>query len=433
MNDDEKKLITPLRPVEQDDELANSIINATKIALEKKRLAEQPAPTTAPTSTTKEETPAPLRPASPDNTLAESITNTPWKGYTSDASPAEKQDAASAPTDTELDYLTQFTDAYTPAPLTKEEQERRTRAANAMAGIGALGNAASAISNLIYTGKGALSQTLPQTVDASAGIRELDETERVRRNEIYQRAKERIAEKRAQDEFKQNMEIKRAELGIKAQEAQTRMAKIAADMELARQRGETEKYNTLYKQLQAEDQLFKNSIAPAKEQLDMLYTQAGINSRNASANASNASAERSRSLTQKDADANEVSLFYDGGQGSFKMRKKDWDNPSTLAAIAKDLGLSVSWEKPAGGSGATVDAMKALNQATVTDASGAQRVYTKEQLQTLIGEKLHGVQDAGALAGKFGAGVIQYKSKGGHATKDEVEDDDKSIPKYQPK
>jgi hypothetical protein len=333
----------------------------------------------------------------------------------------------------ELDYLNQFTDAYTPAPLTKEEQERRTRAANAVAGVGALGNAANAISNLIFAGKGAPSQTLPQTVDASAGIRELDETERVRRNEIYQRAKERIAEKRAQDEFKQNMEIKRAELGIKVQESQIRRAQLAANMELAKQRGETEKYNTLYKQLQAEDQLFKNSIAPAMAQLDMFYKQAGINRDNASANASNASAERSRSLTQKDADANEVSLFYDGGQGSFKMRKKDWDNPSTLAAIAKDLGLSVSWEKPAGESGATVDAMKALNQATVTDASGAQRVYTKEQLQTLIGEKLHGVQDAGALAGKFGAGVIQYKNKGGHATNDEVEEEHKGFLKYQPK
>ena len=292
----------------------------------------------------------------------------------------------------ELDYLNQFTDAYTPAPLTKEEQERRTRAANAVAGVGALGNAANAISNLIFAGNGAPSQTLPQTVDASAGIRELDETERVRRNEIYQRAKERIAEKRAQDEFKQNME-------------------------LARQRGETEKYNTLYKKYQAKEQAFKTSIAPELAQLDMFYKQSGINwnnaranASNASANASNASAERSRSLTQKDADANEVSLFYDGGQGSFKMRKKDWDNPGTLAAIAKDLGLSVSWEKPAGESGATVDAMKALNQATVTDASGAQRVYTKEQLQTLIGEKLHGVQDAGALAGKFGAGAKNRKA-----------------------
>lgn len=402
MNDDEKKLITPLRPVEQDDELANSIINATKIALEKKRLAEQPAPT-APTSTTKEETPAPLRPASPDNTLAESITNTPWKGYTSDASPAEKQDAASAPTDTELDYLTQFTDAYTPAPLTKEEQERRTRAANAMAGIGALGNAASAISNLIYTGKGAPSQTLPQTVDASAGIRELDETERVRRNEIYQRAKERIAEKRAQDEFKQNMEIKRAELGIKVQKAQMSMEKIGQEIENARLRGETEKVNRLLREQQVLKAQIENYYAPALAQLNIADKQAGINFKNASA-------DRSRSLTQKDADANEVSLFYNGGQGSFKMRKKDWDNPSTLAAIAKDLGLSVSWEKPAGGSGATVDAMKALNQATVTDASGAQRVYTKEQLQTLIGEKLHGVQDAVALASKFGAGAKNRKA-----------------------
>lgn len=391
MNKDEKDIITPLRPVPQEDELANSIINSTKMALEKKRLAKPEVPA----STTKEEITVPLEPTAPDDSLAEAITTTPWRGYARDAAPSQ--------TDTELDYLNQFTDAYTPAPLTKEEQERRTRAAHAVAGVGALGNAASAISNLIFAGKGAHSQTLPQTVDASAGIRELDETERVRRNEIYQRAKERVAEKRARDEFKQNMEIKRAELSIKAQEAQTRMEKIAADMELARQRGETEKYNTLYKLYQAEEQAFKASIAPALAQLNIADKQAGIN-------AKNASAARNLSLAQKDADSNEVNLFYDGGQGSFKMRKKDWDNPSTLAAIAKDLGLSVSWEKPAGESGATVDAMKALNQATVTDASGEQRVYTKEQLQTLIGEKLHGVQDAVALASKFGAGAKNRKA-----------------------
>lgn len=46
-------------------------------------------------------------------------------------------------------------------PLSDEEMERRRRSANAVAGIGHLGNLISAFANVIYTSKGALPLTIP--------------------------------------------------------------------------------------------------------------------------------------------------------------------------------------------------------------------------------------------------------------------------------
>lgn len=100
------------------------------------------------------------------------------------------------------DYLAGFVNKYGPKALTPDEIEKRKRAAMAVQGVGALGNVANAISNLIYVGKGAPSQTLPKNVDASAEIDKLEESERVKRNEIYQRAKDRVATAQAVAEAK---------------------------------------------------------------------------------------------------------------------------------------------------------------------------------------------------------------------------------------
>jgi hypothetical protein len=99
-------------------------------------------------------------------------------------------------------YLTGFVEKYGPKALTPDEIEKRKRAAMAVQGVGALGNVANAIGNLIYVGKGAPSQTLPKNVDASAEIDKLEESERVKRNEIYQRAKDRVATAQAVAEAK---------------------------------------------------------------------------------------------------------------------------------------------------------------------------------------------------------------------------------------
>ena len=384
--------------------------------------------------------PTPSKPQESSQAAVKSngVTDTPWSSYAGEGNDDNvlralekmKKKAVTASAKSELDYLNQFTDAYTPAPITKEEQERRTRAANAVAGVGALGNAANAISNLIFAGKGAPSQTLPQTVDASAGIRELDETERVRRNEIYQRAKERIAEKRAQDEFKQNMEIKMAEFGLKAQEAQIRMANIAAEMDLAIQRGETEKYNTLYKQYLAEEQFFKNSIAPVLTQLDMSKTKSETNENNAqaasalaSANASNARAERTRM-------AETVNLYYKDksgkGKGVIKIRKSDWGNAGVLGNIADSLGLKITWDK--NGNGAYIAALPE----PLKDMEEKKGYYTKEQIQLIIGEALNHHPSAEEIISEYGADVEEYSPnrKTAQTNKNGDKQDDK-YPKYE--
>lgn len=65
------------------------------------------------------------------------------------------------------------------SPMTPEEEQRRKRAAAAVEGIGHLGNVMNAFSNLVFTGKGAPSQKLP---DVPAGE--------------LQKFEDRIAEKR---------------------------------------------------------------------------------------------------------------------------------------------------------------------------------------------------------------------------------------------
>ena len=78
------------------------------------------------------------------------------------------------------DFLTNYLEA----PITPEEQEKRTRAAHAVAGIGNLGNVLSAFSNLAFAGQ-APSQTLPQVPEAGTAVnKERDRWDKVRREYV---------------------------------------------------------------------------------------------------------------------------------------------------------------------------------------------------------------------------------------------------------
>lgn len=59
-------------------------------------------------------------------------------------------------------FYTDFANSYLKKPMTPEEEERRKRSAAAIEGIGHFGNVLNAFSNLVFTGQGAPSQTLPK-------------------------------------------------------------------------------------------------------------------------------------------------------------------------------------------------------------------------------------------------------------------------------
>lgn len=83
----------------------------------------------------------------------------------------------------ESDYTSgaEWFKSFASPPISPEEEERRKKAALAVEGIGHLGNIFSSISNLIYTGKGAPSQTMPQAPSSNIASFE-DRIRRMRDN-----------------------------------------------------------------------------------------------------------------------------------------------------------------------------------------------------------------------------------------------------------
>lgn len=83
----------------------------------------------------------------------------------------------------ESDYTSgaEWFKSFASPPISPEEEERRKKAALAVEGIGHLGNIFSSISNLIYTGKDAPSQTMPQAPSSNIASFE-DRIRRMRDN-----------------------------------------------------------------------------------------------------------------------------------------------------------------------------------------------------------------------------------------------------------
>ena len=284
--------------------------------------------------------------------------------------PVVKKDDVEA-TPTGVDYLKQFTEKYTPELLTEEELNRRKRAAHVMSGIGALGNAASAISNLIYTGEGAPSQTLPKNVDASAEIAKLEETEKAKRNEIYQRAKDRVAQEQAKEALKykyakdaQDNKYKAAELQIKMDDLVLKKEKAEREGRLDEARILTESWKALKAQQDALD-------APA-------LNRARIGNYNSGSAANSARAEYYRN--GGGGSRSELEIPYNGG--TFQVSKNNWNNMSYLSAIAKDLGVPIQYKR-------VKDAAGVESEIVTTTSEGRTIYLTKGQLQAAIGQALN--------------------------------------------
>ncbi len=70
-------------------------------------------------------------------------------------------DSVNMPERDDYHFYTDLVNSYIKQPMTPEEEERRKRSATAVEGIGHLGNVLNSFSNLVFTGQGAPSQTLP--------------------------------------------------------------------------------------------------------------------------------------------------------------------------------------------------------------------------------------------------------------------------------
>lgn len=270
------------------------------------------------------------------------------------------------------DYYNNFVNDYSATPLTEEELNKRKRAAMAVQGVGALGNVANAISNLIYVGKGAPSQELPKNVDASAAIGKMEEDERAKRNEVYQRAKDRVATAQAKEALAykkesdaRNYQLKVAEYDLKYKEGLAKLEKIGAEIQNLRAKGETEGANALLKQYQA-----------MKALVDAVYAEkqniASINQKNAAAASSNANAAAKNA-------SNTATVYYNNGQESFNIPTSQWNLSSTLGSVAQMLGMNnLRVEKDTSG-----------NESFTFVTGGVPRMYTKEQLQMELGKMLN--------------------------------------------
>lgn len=311
-------------------------------------------------------------------------------------------------TPTGVDYLKQFTEKYTPEVLTQEELNRRKRATHVMSGIGALGNAASAISNLIYTGEGAPSQTLPKNVDASAEIAKLEETEKAKRNEIYQRAKDRVAQEQAKEALKykyakdardyqykyakdaQDNKYKAAELQIKMDDLVLKKEKAEREGRLDEARILTESWKALKAQQDALD-------APA-------LNKARTSNYNSGSAANYARAEYYKNGgSGGNKSGKMLDVPYVGG--TFQVSKDNWDNMSYLSSLAKDLGVPIKYHRVKDAAG--------VESETVEMTSGGRTIYlTKDQLKAAIGQELNNPDN-----GKVSA-AVQRITKANNTTGD---------------
>lgn len=296
--------------------------------------------------------------------------------------PVVEKDAEATPTG--VDYLKQFTEKYTPEVLTQEELNRRKRAAHVMSGIGALGNAASAISNLIYTGEGAPSQTLPKNLDASAEIAKLEETEKAKRNEIYQRAKDRVAQEQAREALKykyakdardyqykyakdaQDNKYKAAELQIKMDDLVLKKEKAEREGRLDEARILTESWKALKAQQDALD-------APA-------LNKARTSNYNSGSAANYARAEYYKNGGGRSGSGSELEILYNGGR--FQVSKNNWNNMSYLSALAKDLGVPIKYKR-------VKDAAGVESETVEMTSEGRTISLNKGELQAAIGAALN--------------------------------------------
>lgn len=223
---------------------------------------------------------------------------------------------------TEKEYLDNFTNQYVTTPLTQEEMAKRKAAAYNIGAIGALGNVASALSNLIFTGKGAVSQKIPDAPDVSKEVRKFEDDEQKKRNNAYALAKDRYAQARQRWLDLQNEQSRQQQLRIIEQ----RMKNYQQQGEYERWRALKAQHDALKAEIEAKNTQQKNDDAHELNQTRKEQARASAEASRASANASNARADDIRN------------------NGSSSRREKPYDGmtEAELRIKASELGVPIN-------------------------------------------------------------------------------------------
>lgn len=162
-------------------------------------------------------------------------------------------------------FYTDFANSYLKKPMTPEEEERRKRSATAVEGIGHLGNVLNAFSNLVFTGKGAPSQTLHKV--PSGDLQKFEDRVSDNRRRYIGMMTDARGKDRAEwlDDWKN--EYNRQKMAKEKELAQAELTYKQAQTEAAKER--------------AEYQRLINAGVPAKQAAELAYKRAQIDTQKA--------------------------------------------------------------------------------------------------------------------------------------------------------
>ena len=235
-------------------------------------------------------------------------------------------------------YLTDLNKFLTP-PETQDERARRERAATAIGGVGALGNALSGLSNLIGTANKAAPQKQPENYDANKGIQDF----RKQQDELAQRylagSGQKLAAIRAAEQDALTQKWKEQELGMKRAKLQSDLA--ANEQKIAQLRAQAAKATNEAEKAACEAEIRRLEAlnTPMRLTLENDKTQAQTSQYRASANASNTNARSTRAKMDRDNAAEKVEIAVSGGE-PITIHKND-RTENNAAAILQANGINV--------------------------------------------------------------------------------------------
>ena len=206
---------------------------------------------------------------------------------------------------------------YLETPLTEEQRARRTRAAHAVAGVGALGNMLNAFSNLAFAGNAAPSQTLPKAPDAGAAV--------AKERERWDKVAKDYANARMQG---RQMDLREWQM---AQQAENERVKGLNEAEKTRYQANVQRYGLEYQQ--ARDAIKDEQD---KKRFDLEVEKFGFQKENARADR----ALRARSIAiQEAANRREQEKHNDimknGGDYNYRSAGRGYNSGAGKAAVGE--------------------------------------------------------------------------------------------------